>query len=67
MAVLHTDGTPTAGQRVHALRVIVLSTNVTDAGIGEWGFSAQRPGTDGSEAEDRWITSCAYQASCELC
>lgn len=36
----HQDNTPAAGQRVHALRVTVLSTNLVDAGIGEWGFAA---------------------------
>ncbi len=36
----HGEATRGAGQRVHALRVTVLSTNVADAGIGEWGFSA---------------------------
>ena len=39
VATPHPEATPAAGP-VHALRVTVLSTNVTDAGIGEWGFSA---------------------------
>lgn len=40
VAAPHSEATRAAAQRVHALHVIVLSTNVTDAGIGEWGFSA---------------------------
>lgn len=39
VATTHPEATRAAGP-VHALRVTLLSTNVTDAGIGEWGFSA---------------------------
>ncbi len=39
VAAPHPETARPAGP-VHALRVTVLSTNVADAGIGEWGFSA---------------------------
>ncbi|PYQ47498.1 MAG: MBL fold metallo-hydrolase, partial [Acidobacteria bacterium] len=34
------EASPAAGPRVHALRIQVLSTMLSDEGIGEWGFGA---------------------------